>query len=331
MINKVISHFKILEKLGEGGMGVVYKAHDTVLDRSVALKFLPSHLIQDEESKIRLKNEAKAASSLDHPNICTIHEIGEHEGQPYIAFALVEGDTLEVRLSAGPLPLGQAIEIAKQISKGLSVAHEKSIVHRDLKPANIMIDKHGIVKIMDFGLARRTGATKVTKTGSTLGTLAYMSPEQVRGEEIDGRADLWSLGAILIEMVTGEKPFQADYDASLMYEILNEAPKGLSTIHEISSPLFKIVDGLLERDVRNRITSASELNRRLNKIEVSRVSLVERKTATRLVTKSKDSLTTRVVREIRRRRLLPYLGSYLVLSIGLLQAVSYPYLITICS
>ena len=208
MIGKTISHYKILEKLGEGGMGVVYKAQDTKLDRFVALKFLPQNLNQAEEEKQRFIHEAKAASALDHHNICNIHEIDESEdGQLFISMAFYEGETIREKIERGPLKLDEAIELAIQIAEGLDIAHGKEIVHRDLKPANVMLTEAGVVKILDFGLAKLRGQTKLTKEGTTLGTAAYMSPEQARGEVVDQRTDIFSLGVLIYEMVTGQQPF----------------------------------------------------------------------------------------------------------------------------
>jgi len=223
MIGRTISHYKILEKLGEGGMGVVYKAEDTKLDRFVALKFLPPHLSQDEENKQRFIHEAKAASALDHSNICTIYEIGETEDQQmFIGMACYEGESLRERIKRGPLPIDEAIDIATQIGQGLAKAHAKEIIHRDIKPANILITKDEQVKIVDFGLAKLAGRTMLTKEGTTLGTVAYMSPEQINGEEVDCRTDIWSLGVGLYEMLTGKLPFKGDYEQAIIYSILNE-------------------------------------------------------------------------------------------------------------
>ncbi|MCK4943217.1 MAG: serine/threonine protein kinase, partial [Candidatus Aminicenantes bacterium] len=209
MIGKIISHYKILEKLGEGGMGIVYKAEDTKLKRTVALKFLPPELTRDQEAKKRFLHEAQAASALDHLNICNIFEIDETEdGQMYMAMAYYEGQTLKDKISGvgvnggSPLPLNDAINIAIQIAEGLNKAHKKDIVHRDIKSANIMMTDEGVVKILDFGLAKLRGVTKLTKEGTTLGTVAYMSPEQAAGQEADHRSDVWSLGVVLYEMLT---------------------------------------------------------------------------------------------------------------------------------
>ncbi len=229
MVGKTISHYKILEKLGGGGMGVVYKAEDTKLKRTVALKFLPQDLSRDDESKERFIHEAQAASALDHNNICTIYEIDEtDDGQMFIAMACYDGETLKKKIERGPFKLEDAIDISLQISEGLSKAHEKEIVHRDLKPANVMLTKDGVVKILDFGLAKLRGQTKLTKVGTTLGTAPYMSPEQARGEEVDNRTDVFSLGVLLYEMLTGQLPFKGDYHEAIIYSILNEDQEPLT-------------------------------------------------------------------------------------------------------
>ncbi|MDD1778311.1 MAG: serine/threonine protein kinase, partial [Candidatus Helarchaeota archaeon] len=205
MVGKTISHYKILEKLGEGGMGIVYKARDTKLDRNVALKFLHPELTRDEEAKARFIQEAQAAAALNHPHICTIYEIDEHEGQSFIAMEFIEGDGLQEKIRSGPLPIDVLLSLTIQIGEGLHEAHEKGIVHRDIKPGNIMLTSRGQVKILDFGLARLGAHSKLTKTDTTLGTAAYMSPEQAMGNEVDRRTDIWSLGVLLYEMVTGVK------------------------------------------------------------------------------------------------------------------------------
>jgi len=194
MINKTISHYKIIEKLGEGGMGVVYKAQDTKLERFVALKFLPHHLSQSEEEKQRFIHEAKAASALDHNNICTVYEIDETEdGQMFIAMAYYDGESLKEKIERGPMVIEEAIDVATQISQGLAKAHSKEIIHRDIKPANLLITEDYTVKIVDFGLAKLAGRTMLTKEGTTLGTASYMSPEQAQGASVDHRADIWAL------------------------------------------------------------------------------------------------------------------------------------------
>jgi len=231
MIGKTISHYKILEKLGGGGMGVVYKAQDFKLDRLVALKFLPPDLMRDEEAKERFIQEAQAASALEHPNICSIFDIGEtEEGRMFMAMPCYEGETLKDRVGRGPLKTEEALDIVVQIAGGLQEAHEKGIVHRDIKPANIFITKNSVVKILDFGLAKLGGKTRLTQTGSTLGTVLYMSPEQAKSEEVDHRTDIWSLGVVLYEMITGRLPFKGDYEQALVYSILNEEPEPMTAL-----------------------------------------------------------------------------------------------------
>ena len=204
MIGQTVSHYKIVEKLGEGGMGVVYRAHDTKLDRDVALKFLPPYLASEPGQKERFFQEARAASALNHPNITTIHEIDEHYEQIFIAMELVEGKTLKELIKAEPLPIKKVLDIAIQVCDGLTAAAEKQVVHRDIKSDNIILTPKMQVKIMDFGLAKLKGTTKLTQTGSTVGTAAYMSPEQASGEEVDHRSDIFSFGVVLYELLTGK-------------------------------------------------------------------------------------------------------------------------------
>jgi len=223
MTGKTISHYKILEKIGIGGMGIVYKARDLKLDRFVALKFLPPHITSRDEGKQRFIREAKAASSFDHNNICNIYEIDETEdGQLFIAMAYYEGETLDKKIEEKPLSIEETIDIAIQIAQGLAKAHEKEVVHRDIKPANIMVTKEEVVKVLDFGLAKFSTQTKLTKQSTTLGTVSYMSPEQVKGEEVDHRTDIWSVGVIFYEMLTGQVPFKGEYETAVMYAILND-------------------------------------------------------------------------------------------------------------
>ncbi len=212
MTGRTISHYKILEKLGSGGMGEVWKAEDLKLGRQVALKFLASHLVSDPEVRKRFEREAKAAASLSHPNICYVHEIDEADGKSFLAMELVEGEGLDERIGKGPLPLGEGLDLAQQIADGLQAAHEKGVVHRDIKPGNIIITPDGRAKILDFGLALLTEGSKLTKLDTTVGTVAYMSPEQSQGAEVDHRTDIWALGCILYEMVCGQRPFQGTYD-----------------------------------------------------------------------------------------------------------------------
>ncbi|MCH8962083.1 MAG: protein kinase, partial [Bacteroidetes bacterium] len=260
MIGRTISQYRITEKLGGGGMGVVYKAHDTKLDRPVALKFLPPHLSKDPEANKRFVREAKAASALDHPNICTIYDIGEDdEGQLFIAMAYYQGQTLKYRLADG-LSIDESVEIAIQVAEGLERAHEAGIVHRDIKPANVMVTERGQVKIVDFGLAKVAEQTQLTKTGATLGTVTYMSPEQARGEEVDHRTDLWSLGVVLYEMLTGERPFRGDYEQAVIYSILNEDPAPITTLNpEAPEGLARVVEKLLSKDAAERYQWVEDL------------------------------------------------------------------------
>ncbi len=209
-------------------MGVLYKAEDSKLDRFVALKFLPPELTRDEESKQRFIHEAKAASTLQHHNICTIHEIDEVDSQLFICMDYYDGETLRNKIENELLPIEETINIAIQIAEGVSKAHDTNIVHRDIKPANIFISNDGIVKILDFGLAKIIGQTKISKPGSTSGTVAYMSPEQARGETVDNRTDIWSLGVVLYEMFTGINPFKAEYDQAVIHSILNKEPEFLT-------------------------------------------------------------------------------------------------------
>jgi len=260
MIGKTISHYKILEKLGEGGMGVVYKAQDTKLDRIVALKFLPDHLLCDEEAKKRFVHEAKAASALNHPNITTIHEIDEVERECFICMEYVEGKSIKELIKDKALSIKEILKIAIQVSEGLTTAHEKGIVHRDIKSDNIMLTPRGQVKIMDFGLAKLKGATKITSTGSTLGTLAYMSPEQAQGIEADQRSDIFSFGVVLFEIITGQLPFKGEHEAAIIYSIINETPEPLARYKaNIPEGLQRIVDKALAKDREERYQHTDDL------------------------------------------------------------------------
>jgi TolB-like protein len=260
MIGQTVSHYRILEKLGEGGMGVVYKAEDITLGRAVALKFLPGELTRDAEAKERFIQEARAASALDHPNICNIHEVGRTEdGQTFIAMAYYEGEDLKSRIGRGPLKLDEALDIAVQIAQGLAKAHGQGIVHRDIKPANILITKDGLVKIVDFGLAKLGGA-KLTKAGSTLGTAQYMSPEQARGEDVDARSDIFSLGAVLYEMLTGKHAFSGEYEQATLFAIMNEEPAPVTSLRSgIPMELERIVQKALAKNPSERYQHADDL------------------------------------------------------------------------
>ncbi|HSG41132.1 MAG TPA: serine/threonine-protein kinase, partial [Thermoanaerobaculia bacterium] len=254
LVGRTLAHYRILEHVGGGGMGVVYKAEDLRLSRTVALKFLPPDLTRDPESKARFLQEARAASVLDHPNICTIHEVGETEdGRLYISMPCYDGETLRRRIQRGPLAIDEATDIAQQIARGLAKAHRGGIVHRDIKPANLMVTSDGVVKILDFGLAKLAGSIIITRAGSSVGTPAYMSPEQARGDDVDHRTDLWSLGVVLYEMVAGRRPFRGEHDQAVLYAILNERPKPLTQVRpDAPSELERIVDGLLAKDPAER-------------------------------------------------------------------------------
>ena len=270
MIGQTLSHYKILEKLGEGGMGVVYKAEDTKLDRLVALKFLPPHLAASEQDKARFIQEAKAAAALNHPNVCSIIEINEHDGQMFIAMEFVDGQTLREKISA--LSQKQAIDVGIQIADGLAAAHEKGIVHRDIKPENIMMRKDGICQIMDFGLAKlRSASSKInrlTKEGSTVGTAGYMSPEQVTGQDVDHRSDIFSLGVVLYEVFTGQLPFKGVHETALAYEIVNVDPAPMSSVKpEIDPGLDAILLDCLEKDPKERCQSVAEVARDLRRVK----------------------------------------------------------------
>ena len=284
MTGQTISHYKLLEKLGEGGMGVVYKAQDLRLDRLVALKFLPQHLIANEAEKARFLQEAKAASALNHPNVCTIYGIEEHEGpegasQQFIEMEYVDGVTLRERIQQGALKLGDALSYAIQIGEALHEAHGKGIVHRDVKAENVMINTKNQIKVMDFGLAKLKGSLKLTRTSSTAGTLAYMSPEQIQGGEADARSDIFSFGVVLYEMLTGHLPFRGEHEAALIYSIVNEGPDPAEKYRpELSAEYLHILNKALEKDPEDRYQSVIDMVvdlRRLKKqsTKVSRLSM----------------------------------------------------------
>jgi len=279
MIGQTISHYKILEKLGEGGMGVVYKAHDTKLDRVIALKFLPHYLTTDTDEKERFYHEARAASGLNHANITTIYEIQEFDDQLFLAMEFVEGKTLKQLVKEDPPSIKTVLDIAIQMCEGIAVAHEKGIVHRDIKSDNIMITAKGQVKIMDFGLAKVKGATKLTKAGSTLGTAAYMSPEQAQGEEVDQRSDIFSVGVVLYELLAGQLPFKGEHHAALMYSLINEEPMPLIRYNpKVTPELERIVSKALTKDKAERYQHAddllADLRRERKQLEYARAGYV---------------------------------------------------------
>ena len=252
--------YKIIEELGRGGMGVVYKAEDTKLKRTVALKFLPPELTHISEVNERFMREAQAAAALDHPNICTVYEFDEAEETSFISMAYIEGQSLKKKTESGPLELDEALRIATQIAEGLGEAHKKGVVHRDIKSANIIVTERGQAKIMDFGLARMTGGTLLTKEGMAMGTIAYMSPEQARGEEVEHRTDIWSLGVVLYEMFGGQLPFKGEHDQSVVYSILNEKPKPITDLRsEIPLSIGQVVSKALEKNPDERYQQVEEL------------------------------------------------------------------------
>ena len=261
MIGKTISHYKILEEIGSGGMGIVYKAEDLDLKRMVALKFLPPELTRDKEIRERFIREARSASALDHLNICTIHEIGKtDDGDLFIAMGYYEGETLKEKISRGKPNVENAIDIAHQIANGLQDAHKKGFIHRDIKPANIFITNDGVIKILDFGLARSSEFTQLTKDGSTIGTVAYMSPEQSKGELVDQRSDIWSLGVVIYEMITGELPFKGDYEQAVMYSIMNDDPEPIRKLNPAVPPeLQQIVNNALQKTPESRYSSVAKM------------------------------------------------------------------------
>jgi serine/threonine protein kinase/tetratricopeptide (TPR) repeat protein len=249
----IAGKYKLQEKLGEGGMGIIYKAKDIRLDRTVALKFLPPELTRDLEAKERFIQEAKAAAALDHPNICTVYEVDEADNQTFIAMAYIKGQSLKDKLESGPLDIDEAKDIAIQIAEGLKDAHEKGIIHRDIKPANIMLTEKGQAKITDFGLAKLSWGVDLTKTSTIMGTVAYMSPEQAKGQDVDQRTDIWSFGAMLYEMLTGARPFKRTHDQATLYAVLNESPEPIEKLRKGIPPgLALVVLKCLEKFPDNR-------------------------------------------------------------------------------
>ncbi|MGB9006320.1 MAG: bifunctional serine/threonine-protein kinase/formylglycine-generating enzyme family protein, partial [Candidatus Aminicenantales bacterium] len=266
----IAGKYRIVEEIGRGGMGIVYKAEDLKLKRLVALKFLPPHLMNSPELRERFLVEAQAAAALSHPNICVIHEVGETEDRPYIAMEYVEGETLRDKIKKGPILAADALDIAAQVAAGLGEAHRKGIIHRDIKSANIMVMEKGQAKIMDFGLAKLRGGTSLTKTQTTLGTVAYMSPEQARGEAVDLRTDIWSLGVVLYEMLKGELPFKGDRDVSIVHSIIHEEPKPLK-LHKPPIPLElqQVISRALKKKREARYGSADEMLKDLKAYQTS--------------------------------------------------------------
>jgi serine/threonine protein kinase len=258
MIGQIISHYKILEKLGEGGMGVVYKAEDTKLNRTVALKFLPRGLETHEQERGRFLQEAQAAAALNHANICTIHDVIVEGDYQFIVMEYVDGKTL--RQMVPVQKIHDAIDFAIQIGEALQEAHSHGVVHRDIKTENIMVNSKNQIKVMDFGLAKLKGSVRLTKTSRTVGTLAYMSPEQIQGAEVDGRSDIFSFGVVLYEMITGQLPFHGEYEAAIVYSIVNEAPEPIHKHRsEISSEILHILNRSLEKNPEERYQNVHDI------------------------------------------------------------------------
>ena len=277
---RTVSHYRLLEKLGEGGIGVVYKAEDTKLRRNVALKFLAPHLTRDPKARECFLREAQAAAAVDHPNICTVYETDEAGGQVFIAMAYVEGQSLEKKTEAAPLGVSEAVDIAMQAAQGLQAAHEGSVVHRDIKSANLMLTPQGQVKIMDFGLAQLLNRSQLTQTGTSLGTPACMSPEQAQRQPTDHRTDVWSLGAVMYEMVAGRLPFEGEREEAVLHAIVHEDAKPITALRVgVPIDLDRLVGKAMAKSPDERYQHADEMLVDLWALEEQLSGAVERRAA----------------------------------------------------
>ena len=260
MVGETVSHYRIIAELGAGGMGVVYKAEDLRLGRLVALKFLPPQLVSDPDAKRRFFQEARTASAIDHVNVCTIHDIEETtDGRVFLSMAYCDGETLKKRLERGPLAAPEAVRVALQVARGLARAHQAGIVHRDVKPGNIMVTTEGEAKLLDFGIATITSVGDLTRTGTTLGTLAYMAPEHIRGGAADERSDVWALGVVLHEMLAGRRPFSGADDYELLQAIVDRPPSPLTGVAGVTDGLARVVERALDKAGERRYANAGEL------------------------------------------------------------------------
>jgi serine/threonine protein kinase len=294
-----VGHYRILEVIGAGGMGEVYLAEDSQLDRKVALKFLPHHLCQDEDCRRRFRREAQSAAGLSHPNIVTIHDVGEFQGRPFIAMEYIEGRSLRDVIRTGELELGTAVSLVAQVCEGLQAAHVAGVVHRDVKPSNILVDSHGRARLIDFGLAAILRDERLTKAGSTLGTVGYMSPEQARGQNVDQRSDVFSVGVVLYEMITGRRPFRGEDEAATLHAITHDIPEPLARYKsKVPDELQRIIGKALEKNPEARYQHLDDL-----RVDLTRLAL-------------EADVTTRSVRPTAsRRRLWLYPATAVLLAV----------------